>query len=297
MLINRANLAALYQGYNTAYQNAFTGAPSTFERIAMVTPSTTSREMYPWLGLTTRFREWIGDRVLQNLTAHNFTIENKSFENSIAVGRDQIADDQYGVFTPAAAQMGQDAKQHPDELTYGMLKAGTSEICYDGQYFFDTDHPVVSAGGSISSVSNFAAGSAPAWYLIDASRIVKPVIFQKRQDYTFVAMDQPTDEQVFMQKLFRYGVDARVNAGFGLWQLGFCSQLELTEANYEAARSAMAAFRGDNDRPLGITPNLLVVPPSLEGAARKIVNADANAAGATNVWKGSAEVLMTPYLA
>lgn len=66
-----------------------------------------------------------------------------------------------------------------------------------------------------------------------------------------------------------HGVDGRANAGYGLWQLAFGSKAELMPANYEAPRAAMMAFKGDEGRPLNIRPNVLVAPPSLEGAARQ----------------------------
>lgn len=297
MEINRANLQALYQGYNTVFQNAFDGAPTSWERVAMQVPSSTSQEVYPWLGQTTKFREWLGDRVIQNLTAHDFTIRNKPWENTVGVDRDAISDDTYGVYSPMMAQLGLDAKQHPDELVFGLLSGGFSKTCYDGQYFFDSDHPVIQADGTIGSVSNVQAGSGPTWYLLDMTRIVKPIIYQVRKPYNFVAMDRDDDENVFTRKEYRYGVDARSNVGFGLWQLAFASNADLTEANYEFARAAMQNMKGDNGRPLGVRPSLLVTGPALEGAARKLVNADANNYGATNVWKGSAEVLSTPWLA
>ena len=52
-----------------------------------------------------------------------------------------------------------------------------------------------------------------------------------------------------MNDEFLYGVRARVNAGFGLWQLGFGSKDALNEANYAAARAAMMGFKSDGGRP------------------------------------------------
>lgn len=60
---------------------------------------------------------------------------------------------------------------------------------------------------------------ATAWYLIDNSRPLKPTILQKNKEIKFVAMDKDDDENVFMRDKFRYGVDSRCNAGYGLWQL------------------------------------------------------------------------------
>lgn len=90
---------------------------------------------------------------------------------------------------------------------------------------------------------------------------------------------------------------SRCNVGFGLWQLAFGSKQPLDRVGYAAARAAMMAFKGDQGRPLGVRPTLLVVPPSLEGAARDIIVADTLDGGGTNPWKGSAELVVTPWLA
>ena len=60
----------------------------------------------------------------------------------------------------------------------------------------------------------------------------------------FVAMDRPEDENVFMRKKFRYGVDDRKNVGFGLWQLAYGSKQTLDATNYAAARVATVTGAG-----------------------------------------------------
>lgn len=65
------------------------------------------------------------------------------------------------------------------------------------------------------------------WFLLDASKPIKPLIFQQRKPVQFVAMDNAEDEGVFMKKEFRYGADSRDNAGYGLWQLAYGSTGEV----------------------------------------------------------------------
>ena len=58
--------------------------------------------------------------------------------------------------------MGRASQVFPDELVFGLLKTGGSTLCYDGQFFFDTDHPVfpnVDGTGTAVLVSNVAAGA------------------------------------------------------------------------------------------------------------------------------------------
>jgi phage major head subunit gpT-like protein len=297
MIVNRQNLNAMFVGFQTVFQNAFQGAPSDWNKIAMMVPSTTSEEQYGWLKAMTTFREWIGDRVIQNLASSDYTIKNKPWENSVGVDRDNIEDDKIGIYTPMIQQLGLDAKQHPDQLVFDLLKQGFTRTCYDGQYFFDTDHPVLLADGSLGSVSNFQGGAGRSWFLIDDTRAIKPLIHQVRKDYKFVAMDKDDDEAVFSRKELRYGVDARSNVGFGLWQLAYGSKQALTTANYAAARTAMMELKGDNGKPLGVRPTLLVVAPGDEGAALEVLTSERNANGATNVYRNTAKPLITSWLA
>ncbi|NHZ48594.1 Mu-like prophage major head subunit gpT family protein [Nitratidesulfovibrio liaohensis] len=296
MHINAQSLQAAFTGFKLIYQQAFAGVTPDHERIAMVVNSSTKQETYPFLGKTTGFREWVGDRVVQNLKSHDFTIKNKSFENTVGVDRDDFEDDTLGIYSPIFAQLGQDAAEHPSQLVYGLLASGFTGRCYDGQYFFDIDHPVLDESGNEISVSNFGGGTGTAWYLLDVTRAIKPLIFQKRRDYTLARMDQPTDEAVFTRKEYRYGVDARVNAGFGLWQLAYASKQELTTANYAAAREAMQGMKGDKGRPLGVKASLLVVPATLEQQALEVVKRERDASGATNVYQNSADILVSPWL-
>jgi phage major head subunit gpT-like protein len=54
--------------------------------------------------------------------------------------------------------------------------------------------------------------------LVNASAPIKPFILQMRRRPEFVALDQPTQEAVFLRRKFLYGVEARYNGGYGLWQ-------------------------------------------------------------------------------
>lgn len=293
-------ISALFTGFSRKFQDAQAATPTDWQKIATLVPSSSKSTTYGWLGQFPQFREWIGDRALKDMAAHGYSIANKSFESSISVPRADIEDDEVGVYGPLFEEMGRASTAHPDELVFSLLKAGTSTLCFDGQNFFDTDHPVYAktdGTGTAASVSNYDAGpdenTNPTWYLLDVSRALKPLIFQKRRDYDLKAMVDGQDEAVFMRDEYRYGVDARVNAGFGFWQFGYASRQPLTKDSYAAARAAMKAFKADGGRPLGINPRLLVVPSALEGAARKIVVKDENAG---NEWAGTAEVLSPSWL-
>ncbi|WP_153116028.1 Mu-like prophage major head subunit gpT family protein [Rhodocyclus tenuis] len=292
LIVNRESLNAIYNGFKTAYANAFSGVEPSWKRVATLVPSTTKVENYGWLAEFPRLREWIGDRQIKSIAASGYQVTNKKFESSIGVSRDDIDDDTYGVLTPLFAEMGYAAATHPDELVFALLAAGFTTTCFDGQYFFDTDHPVGSG-----TVSNHGGGASTPWFLLDTSRPLKPLIFQKRRDYALKAMTDANDESVFMRDEYRYGVDARGNVGYGFWQMAFGSKQTLDATSYGAARVAMSSFKSDEGRPLGIAPNLLVVPPALEAAALQVVTAEKLANGADNIYRNTAKVLVVPWLA
>ncbi len=296
MIINRANLQLLFTGYKASFQNAFAGITPDFNPFVLTVPSVNSVEQYGWLGNSTAFREWLGDRVIQNLALHDYSIKNKSFENTVGVPRENIEDDSYGIFNPLMGQLGQDSANHPATLVYDMLTNGFSRTSYDGQYFFDTDHPVTNAAGAEVSMSNFQGGSGEAWYLMDTTRVLKPLILQKRKNYNFVAMDGEKDENVFMRKEYIYGVDARLNAGYGLWQLAHSSKEALDKSSFNDAFAAMKSRTGDRGKKLGIQPKLLVVPPSMREQANELLLAERLANGATNTNRGAVELLISSWL-
>ncbi|MFC5423595.1 Mu-like prophage major head subunit gpT family protein, partial [Bosea eneae] len=218
-------------------------------------------------------------------------------ELTVSVDKDDIETDNLGIYGPMFTELGSASGSHYDQLIFGLLKAGFNTACYDKQYFFDTDHPVLDANGNVTSVANTDGGAGAPWFLIDDSRFLKPIILQRRKGWNLVRKDQETDDNVFDRKEFVYGVDARHNVGFGFWQFAWGSKQPLNKANYKVAREAMMGMKGDFDRPLGVRPKLLVVPPGMDGQALELINSERDAAGATNVYKGTAEVLVCPWLA
>lgn len=296
MLITAASINALFTGFKANFNDGFNSAESYYGQIATEVPSTTSQETYAWLGQYPKLREWIGDRQIKNMSASGYVLQNKKFESSVAVPRDAIDDDQYGIYSPLFREMGYAARVHPDELIFALLAAGNTTLCYDGKNFFDTTHPVGSG-----TVSNYGGGAGSMWALLDTRRPLKPFIFQKRREYALTQMTDVKDEAVFMRDEYRYGVDARVNAGFGFWQQAYGSKATLDTAAFNAGMAAMMAFKSDEDRPLGIRPNLLVCGPSNRAAALQVVKTDtipstAGTASQTNYNKDAVDVLVVPWL-
>ncbi|RHW21887.1 Mu-like prophage major head subunit gpT family protein [Pseudomonas jilinensis] len=301
-IITPALISALKTSFQKHFQDALATAPSAYLEVATVIQSTTASNTYGWLGQFPKLREWIGDRVVKDMAAQGYQITNKLFEGTVGVKRTDIEDDNLGIYTPLMQEMGRAAGVHPDELVFELLKLGDSSLCYDGQNFFDTDHPVfpnVDGTGTAVMVSNLfepASDPGPAWFLLDTSRSLKPLIYQERVKPDFTAMTKDDDEQVFMADEYRYGVRARSNVGFGFWQLAAMSTKPLNAANFREAYNAMRDQKADGGRPLGVKPTLLVVPTSLDEAAREVVGVARLSNGADNPNYNLVKVLDTAWL-
>ncbi|MCX8962141.1 head protein [Erwinia psidii] len=297
MIVNYKTVRSIFVSLKATYQKAFDAAPSDWQKIAMVVPSTTKENDYSWLSRFPKMREWVGDKVVKMLEAFNYTIRNKDWEATIEVDRNDIEDDQimgYGVQAQAA---GQSAAELPADIVFRLLGQGFTNLCYDGQPFFDTDHPA--GGRSVSNkgtkkldVTTFAGAQASygtartrmrsfkddegaslkirptilvvppaledaatylmtadrfpdntpniykgtaeilvvpelesdtAWFLLDTTRPVKPIVYQQRKKPEFVEQTDYSNDNVFMRKKFRFGAEARGNGGYGFWQMAYGS--------------------------------------------------------------------------
>ena len=170
------------------------------------------------------------------------------------------------------------------KLIYGeAVPGGFDTNCYDGQFFFDAEHPVRINEANEKLFSNHQGGAGTAWYLLCTKRPMKPFIYQDRTKAELIIHDDPArSDDVFSRDVFSYGTRARGRSGHGFWQMAYASKQELNRANFEEMYFKMMEFQADGGDPLGVVPDLLVVPPSLASAAREVLDVERLANGATN---------------
>lgn len=289
----------LEAGLKAVFFESYNAAPGDWEKISTIVPSTQETEKYAWLGSVPGMREFIDERHPAGLMEHSYTIKNKTWESSISVDRSALEDDLYGQIKIRVQSLTEETRRHQDELVFTMLKDGFTSVCYDGQYFFDTDHSEGESGtqsnkgaDALSSASlqdaitkmskfkddrgkplgilpdtlvvppdlkwtaleltdsvfavNTTAGKTDTrknvltgllnvivspylsdtndWFLLCTGRAIKPVIFQSRVPVEFAALEG-NSENGFIRDKFVYGVRARYNAGYGLWQTAFGSKV------------------------------------------------------------------------
>ncbi|MDR3323126.1 MAG: Mu-like prophage major head subunit gpT family protein [Zoogloeaceae bacterium] len=289
-------ITLLSQGFNAAFIKAIESVPATWPQIAMQINSQSNAENYGWVKDLPGMREWIGQRVVNNLESTTAVLQNRKWEHTIGLKADDIEDDRIGIYSNIIQQQAEIAARHPDDLVWALLRAGFTTPGFDGQPFFDADHAGFDKAGKEISWSNVQTGTGNAWYAFDLSRsYLKPLIFQLRKPATFTRKTNAEDDHVFLNGEYLYGVEARYNAGFGFHQLAYASTNELSAANWEAAKIALSTQYRPDGSALGVRATHLVVGSTNEGRARTLLEST-QINGSDNIWKGSAQLLVSPYL-
>jgi len=118
-----------------------TGAKSfVYPMLSSEMPSDSDQETYPWLGQVPQLREWTGLRDIKGLPDQSFAIPNRKWESTIMVDNDLIRRDKLGQVATRSRDMARRASSHKEALFVDTLLLGAATNCYDGQFFFDTDH-------------------------------------------------------------------------------------------------------------------------------------------------------------
>lgn len=288
MIIKDSTLQALRTMVRAEFQQAFDAAVvrDDYKELVTIITSNTKSNSYAWLGNFPQMREWIGDRVINDMKESSYTIENKKYEATLGVDRTDIEDDNLGQYRVLAQTQGQETVDFFWRQIAKLIVGGFTSLCYDGQNFFDTDHPVYEkpdGTGTNKATSNvLGTGSGAPWFLLDLNRPLKPFIMQERMKPEYDEIKDVQNDTVFMKDKYLYGIRYRGNWGYGLWQQAVASKEELTAANFEKAYGMMEAFKRDGGDPLGLKPTHLIVDVSNRAAAETILLKQNLAGGESN---------------
>jgi len=99
-----------------------------------------AKETYPWIGMVPTLREWIGGRHAKGFISADLEIENLHFEATLEVLVTELRRDKTGQLRIRLGELADRTNAHWARLLSVLLLNGESQTCYDGQYFFDTDH-------------------------------------------------------------------------------------------------------------------------------------------------------------
>jgi phage major head subunit gpT-like protein len=123
---------------------------SWIDQISMMFKSDQESETYKWLGAVPQMREWVGGRQAKGFRENGITIANKLYESTLEVLVDDMRRDKTGQIMLRVGEQAKRAMAHWNKLLSTLIAAGTSGLCYDGQYFFDTDHSEGDSGTQVN---------------------------------------------------------------------------------------------------------------------------------------------------
>lgn len=122
------------------------------EPISMLMDSDQDSETYNWLGQSPAMREWIGGRNAKGFRENGLTIVNKHFEATMEVLVREMRRDKTGQVMRRVAELAARTNSHWASLLSTLILSGTSSVCYDGQFFYDTDHSEGDSGVQSNSI-------------------------------------------------------------------------------------------------------------------------------------------------
>lgn len=223
MNITAANLDALFKTYQTKFAEAQKNAQQRVtpndlqpEDIAISFIAGGSATQHSWLNQLKGIHEWVGQRVIEQLKLGKLTVVNRDFENTVTVSRNEIEDDQYGVYAPLIGMMGADAENLWKKLALEAL-LGNGDWA-DGNKFFCSGRVLKEAEGDSAAVT----------------------------------------------------ITNGVTTAF-------------SKAAVETAIAAMRGWKLGGGEPAEVRPDVLLVGPSLEGAAKQVCEADLVSDGTATV--------------
>lgn len=153
LLSSRSVIGRFYQQLEIAR------AGSWVPQVAFHVDSDQAAEELPFLSAVPAMKEWIGGRVSKGFVETSIRVPNRHFEATIDFRVADVRRDKTSQINMRIGELADRAASHPKSLLSALLNAGESSLCYDGQYFFDTDHVERESGIQSNIVEHDIAAS------------------------------------------------------------------------------------------------------------------------------------------
>lgn len=293
------DLKALEAGLRATYLSGFASTDEPAMVLASEQTTNKPEEKHMVVSSTVKMTEWKDQRKSSNFSVFEEAAVPLDYQAMVEVMRNDVEDDQIGKYADFVSDLGRAGRRLWSDLVAEALLAGESLVTYDGQFFFDTDHPVNPAdpGGATQSnlftsraltfdnyayvrmrmrtllgadgklidclpnllvvgpeneviarqitesmtqpvptgpanstgqVDNVLRGTTQvlvlgeitdgSWHLADTRNARRPFKVFKRKLPTLTSLQDPSSPNVFFQKKFIYGADARGKCVPSYWQ-------------------------------------------------------------------------------
>lgn len=162
-MLQSSRLEAARIGLNAIFQASFNAVNASalwYQSLATEQPSTDASNLYYFQDVFPRLERWVGPRSFHNIKLQDYLLENLPFQGGFQIPTEVIEDDKLGAFNQATQNLGRSAKLWPNDLILDTVNAGGTALCYDGQFFFDSDHPLEVSGAAATTQTNLHTSCA-----------------------------------------------------------------------------------------------------------------------------------------
>ncbi|MBA2686855.1 MAG: Mu-like prophage major head subunit gpT family protein [Gemmatimonadaceae bacterium] len=160
MDLTPTTIRQLQTGFSRQFNVGLNRAETKLEQIATRIVSSTRITTYGWMAKLLKMRKWDGPRIIQNLNAYAYALENDLYELTVGVDVRDIRDDQLGVYSTLFEELGMTAKRWPSQLLKTVLQGGTVNNGFDSVPFFGSTHSLNSFGNQANNFTTTPLNSA-----------------------------------------------------------------------------------------------------------------------------------------
>lgn len=182
--------------------------PGLLVQLAIMVQSTVAAgqsEQHAWLGSSPSMREWVGKRLVQQPLAFDFAIKNRKFEVSGNMPLDLLNNDKTGEAQLWLDDLISALPLWYEETIAALINGAEAATCFDGQFFFDTDHQYGKQSAAWSNDITYDASSHTAITVAEAALAINKAIEAMRAF--------PDDQGRFIANRGMTAVDVIVKAG------------------------------------------------------------------------------------
>lgn len=117
-------------------------------------------ETYPWIGQVPQLSAKGGSKKFDQLGTTEWALKNVEYQGGIAFPKKHVLYEKTDQIMIRVSELAQRTQAHWAVLVGALLIAAEATACYDGQYFFDTDHNEGDSGAQSNDIG-FSLATAP----------------------------------------------------------------------------------------------------------------------------------------
>jgi len=158
-ILNLPSVADAERLYQASLFKSFDQAVIFVEPLALIQPVATGEVEVIGALANTQMEEWLGERVIKDISLEAYTIAVKTYSNAVGIPVNAFEDDKWGLYTSKINAMGQSAGQLESRLIAAIYEGTASATGYDSKALLANDHPVLDPEDKTTTVDNYVTAT------------------------------------------------------------------------------------------------------------------------------------------